>query len=177
MAVLRSLRSIHERSSAADAADAMKSNATIQIESPRAVGVAELIAALDGYLSALYPPSSNHFLDLDQLARPDIRFFVARRDGAPLACGALRVAAGYGEVKRMYVAPSARGEGLGRAILQRIESEAARAGLGVMRLETGIHQAEALALYRSAGYVDCGPFGEYQCDPLSLFMEKRLPSA
>jgi putative acetyltransferase len=125
----------------------------------------------------LYPPSSNHFLDLDQLARPDIRFFVARRDGAPLACGALRVAAGYGEVKRMYVAPAARGQGLGRAILATIEGEAVREGLAVVRLETGARQPEALALYRSAGYVDCGPFGEYQRDPLSLFMEKRLPSA
>ena len=122
----------------------------------------------------MYPPSSNHFLDLEQLAQPDIRFFVARREGAPLACGALRIARDYGEVKRMYVAPSARGQGLGRAILARIESEAARAGLRVMRLETGNLQAEALALYRSAGYVDCGTFGEYRPDPLSLFLEKRL---
>jgi len=173
MAVLRSLRSIHERSSAA-AEEAMNANAVIQIESARAAGVPELISALDGYLSSLYPPSSNHFLDLDQLAQPDIRFFVARREGAPLACGALRIAADYGEVKRMYVAPAARGAGLGRAILARIESEARREGLQVLRLETGNRQAEALALYRSAGYVDCGPFGEYRPDPLSRFMEKRL---
>ena len=152
----------------------MNPNAVIQIESPRADGVAELIAALDGYLSSLYPPSSNHFLDLGQLSRPDVRFFVARRDGTPLACGALRIDAGYGEVKRMYVAPRARGQGWGRAILETLEAEAARAGLGLMRLETGIHQAEAIALYRSSGYVDCPPFGEYQADPLSRFMEKRL---
>jgi len=74
----------------------------------------------------------------------------------------------------MYVSPTARGEGLGRAILAKIESEAQRAGLRVMRLETGNRQNEALELYRSAGYVDCGPFGEYQPDPLSRFMEKRL---
>ena len=43
-----------------------------------------------------------------------------------------------------------------------------------MRLETGIRQAEAIALYRSSGYVDCEPFGEYRLDPLSRFMEKRL---
>ena len=144
------------------------------MESPRAAGVPELISALDGYLSSLYPPTSNHFLDLDQLEQSDIRFFVARREGAPLACGALRIASGYGEVKRMYVAPTARGQGLGRAILARIESEARRAGLRLMRLETGNRQAEALALYQSAGYVDCGPFGEYRPDPLSRFMEKRL---
>jgi putative acetyltransferase len=152
----------------------MNNKATIRIENPRDAGVKELIAALDRYLSALYPPASNHFLDLEQLARPEIRFFVARREGAPLACGALRIDAGYGEVKRMYVAPRARGQGLGRAILETLEAEASRAGLGLVRLETGIHQAEAIALYRSSGYVDCPPFGEYQADPLSRFMEKRL---
>ena len=152
----------------------MKAKTEIQIESPRAAGVPELISALDGYLSALYPPTSNHFLDLDRLSQPDIRLFVARRAGSPLACGALRMAGDYGEVKRMYVSPAARGEGLGRAILARIESEAQRAGLRLMRLETGNRQTEALALYRSAGYVDCGPFGEYQPDPLSRFMEKKL---
>lgn len=152
----------------------MTANTVIQIENPRAAGVRELISALDGYLSALYPPQSNHFLDLDELSRPDIRFFVARREGLPLACGALRVLADYGEVKRMYVSPASRGGGLGRAILAKIESEAARQGLRMMRLETGIHQAEALALYASAGYADCEPFGEYRHDPLSRFMQKRL---
>src|SRR5258708_8326363 len=107
MAVLRSLRSIHERSSAAVAANAMKTNTVIQIESPRADGVAELISALDGYLSSLYPPSSNHFLDLDQLAHPDIRFFVARREGAPLASPALPIAPDYGHINRTYLPPSA----------------------------------------------------------------------
>lgn len=134
----------------------------------------ELIAALDDYLGSLYPAESNHFLDLEQLAQPEIRFFVARRGGAPVACGALRVAGGYGEVKRMYVDPKARGGGLGRALLGAIEAQAAREGIRIMKLETGIHQAEALALYRSAGYRECPPFGEYQPDPLSLFLEKKL---
>jgi putative acetyltransferase len=137
--------------------------------------VPELIAELDAYLSSLYPAESNHFLDLDQLSRPEIRFFVARSDGTALACGALRVdSEGYGEIKRMYVSPRARGAGLGRALLGAIEARAGQEGLRVLRLETGIHQAEALALYRSAGYVDCAPFGEYQPDPLSLFLEKKL---
>ena len=149
----------------------------IRMENPRADGVRELISTLDNYLSALYPPTSNHFLDLEQLTRPEIRLFVARRAGAPLACGALRIdAAGYGEVKRMYVAPAARGQGLGRAILARIEEQAAREGLQLMRIETGVRQEEAIALYRSCGYRDCGPFGDYPPDPLSRFMEKRLAS-
>ncbi|HEX9431639.1 MAG TPA: GNAT family N-acetyltransferase [Burkholderiales bacterium] len=135
----------------------------------------QLIAALDDYLSSLYPPESNHFLDVEQLAAREVCFFVARRDDAPVGCGALRIdRSGYGELKRMYVAPEARGQGVGRALLARIETEAAREGLALLRLETGMRQTEAIALYRSCGYVDCGPFGEYQTDPLSRFMEKKL---
>ncbi len=74
----------------------------------------------------------------------------------------------------MYVAPEVRGQGVGRALLACIETEAAREGLALLRLETGIRQAEAIALYRSCGYVDCAPFGEYQPDRLSRFMEKKL---
>jgi len=92
-----------------------------------------------------------------------------------LGCGALRIdAAGYGEVKRMYVTPEARGQNVGRAILACIEDQAAREGLALMRLETGIYQAAARALYRSGGYAECAPFSEYRPDPLSVFMEKRL---
>jgi putative acetyltransferase len=147
----------------------------IRIESPRDARVRELIAALDAHLSSLYPPESNHFLDVEQLAAREVRFFVARRDDAPVGCGALRIdRSGYGEVKRMYVAPEERGQGVGRALLARIETEAAREGLALLRLETGIRQTEAITLYRSCGYFDCGPFGEYQSDPLSRFMEKKL---
>ena len=124
----------------------------------------------------MYPAESNHLLGLDELAQPAIRFFVARRDGAPVACGALRIDAGYGEIKRMYVMPEARGQGLGRAILARIEDEARHRGLRLLRLETGIRQAEALALYHASGYKNCAPFGEYRSDPLSRFMEKQLPN-
>src|SRR5258706_16392799 len=88
----------------------------IRVESPRDARVRELTAALDAHLSSLYPPESNHFLDIEQLAAREVRFFVARRDDAPVGCGALRIdRSGYGEVKRMYVAPEVRGQGVGRA--------------------------------------------------------------
>ncbi len=149
--------------------------AAIRIESPRQDDVMRLLAALDAYLESLYPPESNHILDIDTLCAPNIRFFVARRRGEAVGCGALRIdATGYGEVKRMYVHPEARGRKLGRAILTRIEEQASREGLRRMRLETGIHQVEALHLYRRAGYAERGPFGEYASDPLSHFMEKRI---
>ncbi len=145
------------------------------IESPRQPDVLRLIEALDAYQGGLYPPESNHFLDVDSLAGPSVRFFVARRDGQALGCGALRIdPAGWGELKRMFVSPDARGLKLGRRLLERIEDEARRAGLTCVRLETGIHQPAALGLYRSAGYVEREAFGDYTPDPLSVFMEKRF---
>ncbi len=151
------------------------SEITLGLESPRQPDVARLLEALDAYQSSLYPPESNHFLDVEALAAPSVRFFVARRDREAVGCGALRIdQAGYGELKRMFVAPAARATRLGRRILERIEEEARREGLDRLRLETGIHQPEALGLYRSAGYVEREAFGEYKPDPLSVFMEKRL---
>jgi putative acetyltransferase len=147
----------------------------IALESPRRTDVMRLIEELDAYQTSLYPAESNHLLDVDALASPSVRFFVARRDGEALACGALRIdGAGYGEIKRMYVSPSARGAQIGRRILRVLEEEARREGLGCLRLETGIHQAAAIALYRAEGYAERGPFGEYTPDPLSLFLEKKL---
>ena len=151
------------------------SHVTLQVESPRQADVVRLLEALDAYQSSLYPPESNHFLDVETLSAPEVRFFVARRGGQALGCAALRVdPAGYGELKRMFVAPEARGLRLGRRLLDRIEEEARSTGLRCVRLETGIHQPEALGLYRSAGYVERAAFGDYRPDPLSVFMEKSL---
>ncbi len=74
----------------------------------------------------------------------------------------------------MFVAEAARGTGVGRALLCALEALASSLGASVVRLETGVHQQEAIALYRASGYADRGPFGTYRADPLSLFMEKRL---
>ena len=148
---------------------------TVARETPRQPEVAELIRQLDAYCAALYPAESNHFLDIEALCAPEIRFFVARRGSEALGCGALRVdGEGYGEVKRMFVLPRARGLKLGKRILTRLESQARLDGLSALRLETGIHQPEALGLYRRLGFVGRGPFGAYAPDPLSVFMEKTL---
>jgi len=150
-------------------------NVTIAQESPRQDEVIRLIEELDAYLGDLYPAESNHLLDIEALATPDIRFFVARRGGAVVGCGAMRVdSEGYGEVKRMYVHPTSRGGQIGRRLLERIENQARAEKLSALRLETGIHQPEAIGLYERAGFNRCEPFGDYQPDPLSLFMEKSL---
>ena len=151
------------------------SKITLGIESPRQADVLRLIEALDAYQSGLYPPESNHFVDVEGLAAPGVRFFVVRRDGQALGCAGRRIdPTGWGELKRRFVAPEARGLKLGRRLLDRIEEEARREGLGSVRLETGIYQPEALGLYRSAGYAEREAFGDYVPDPLSVFMEKRL---
>ena len=80
----------------------------------------------------------------------------------------------YGEIKRVYVSPEARGQGIANRIVQALERTLVDCGVFTARLETGVHQTEALALYRRHGYEVVGPFGEYRHDPLSIFMEKTL---
>jgi putative acetyltransferase len=134
-----------------------------------------LLAQSDAYMARLYPAESNHLVDAATLMKPNVRFFVVRRDGRAIGCGALVLAAdGSAEIKRMFVVPEERGRGIGRRILTQLEEAARAEGATLMRLETGIHRPEAIGLYRAAGFVEIGPFGSYVADPLSLFMEKRL---
>ncbi|ALG71458.1 GCN5 family acetyltransferase [Azospirillum thiophilum] len=147
----------------------------IAAESPRQDAVIALVAALDRYLLDLYPADTCHLLDIDSLEAPDVRFFVARKDGLPAGCAALRVdPAGYGEVKRMFVDPAARGHRIGERLLARLEEQARAEGLTALLLESGIHQHEALALYRKAGFTDRGPYACYEENGVSVFMEKPL---
>ena len=144
-------------------------------EPPHQDAVLDLIRQSDAYATSLYPAESNHMLDLESLERPEVRFFVARREGRAVGCGALVLARdGRAELKRMFVDPATRGLKVGRDLLARIEDEARGLGVRLIQLETGIHQPEAIGLYRRSGYRDCGPFGGYGPDPLSLFMEKPL---
>ena len=150
---------------------------TIRSEPPGQPDVIRLIEASDAYAMALYPPESNHLLDIAALSDPAVTFLVARRQGDAVGCGAiLHDPRGWGEVKRMFVRPDQRGQGIGRRVLAELEGIAREAGIALLRLETGIHSTEALALYRRAGFAEREPFGDYKPDPLSVFMEKRLDS-
>jgi len=147
----------------------------IERADPRAPEIRALVEELDRYMQDLYPPESNHLLDIEALAEPRMRFFAARRNAEALAIGGCWLHGDYAEVKRVYVRPAARGLGLARRIMARIEEEARREGRPIARLEAGIHQPEALGLYRALGYVERGPFGDYPVDdPNSVFMEKSL---
>ena len=137
--------------------------------------VIALIEALDAFATALYPPESNHLLDVASLSDAAVSFLVARAEGEAIGCGAvLRDPRGWGEVKRMFVRPDQRGKGIGVRVLAELEALAIGGGLSLLRRETGIHNREALALYRRAGFTERGPFGDYASDPLSVFMEKRV---
>jgi putative acetyltransferase len=147
----------------------------ISLESPDQTDVIALIAALDAYQDTLYPPESRHALDLASLKQANVVFVVAR-DVAQRAigCGAVVLNATQGELKRMYVDPQARGQGVAKAILALLETKARAAGCRLLRLETGPYQPEALALYEACGYQRRGVFAPYRDDPLSVFMEKAL---
>jgi putative acetyltransferase len=148
---------------------------TIRREPPDQPDVLPLIEALDAQMTALYPPESNHLLDIAALSDPAVTFLVVRDGGEVVGCGALlRDSRGWGEVKRMYVRPKRRGRGIGSQVLAELEAIARSAELPWLRLETGIHNGDALALYRRSGFAECAPFGDYKPDPLSVFMEKRV---
>ncbi|HEY1231150.1 MAG TPA: GNAT family N-acetyltransferase [Ramlibacter sp.] len=147
---------------------------SLRLESPDRPDVLALIEDLDAYQKPLYPIESFHGVDLAALTRPNVLFAVARdAAGVALGCGAIVVGAGYGEVKRMYTRPEARGLGIGQRLLALLEREARARGCDLFRLETGYLQHEALRLYARCGYGRRGPFGDYIDDPLSVFMEKR----
>lgn len=149
----------------------------VSLESPNQPDVIALIADLDAYQDTLYPAEARYALDLAALSKPNVLFAVGRNaDGAAIGCGAVVLNSAYGEVKRMYVRPEARGLGTARQIIDTLESTAHARGCRTLMLETGPYQAEALAFYAKQGYERCGPFGDYPEHPLSVFMCRHLAS-
>ena len=130
-------------------------------------------------LGALYEPEQRHGLSVERIFQPNVRFFVGHIGGAAVGCGAVAMFDDYAEVKRMYTREAARGQGVGKTLLARLEQEARAAGKSLLRLETGTLQSEAIGLYERCGFSACGPFGPYALlEPhriaASLFYEKRL---
>ena len=149
----------------------------IALEPPDQPEVIALVDALDAYQKPMYPPESHHGIDLAALRRPNVLFAVARdAAGRAVGCGAIVLGDGYGELKRMFVAPAQRGNGIARAMLDFLEDAARARGVNRFALETGNLQHEAIRLYARAGYAACEPFGDYQPDPHSVFMRKDRPA-
>ena len=158
-----------------------------------------LLVLSDEYMASLYPAESNHLVSSESLRTGDAIFLGAFTSstmssgsetadqpektggllsggdaGECIGCVAARFyrEAGYAEIKRLYVQEAYRGRGLSRTLMSAIEAEVLAEGIDCARLEMGIYQPEADALYRSIGYRDIPPFGEYLVDPLSQFLEK-----
>lgn len=149
--------------------------AIITAERPDSPDSAALITELEAFLEPLYPQESRHGLAVEQLIAQAVPFFVLRSDGIAAGCGGVKLfGTEYGEIKRMYVRPQFRGQGFAKLILNHLADYAASQGVTLLRLETGIHQHEAIGLYERIGFYRIGPFGDYQDDPLSLFYEKSV---
>jgi DNA-binding MarR family transcriptional regulator/GNAT superfamily N-acetyltransferase len=135
--------------------------------------IGSYFAELDTRFDAGFDPSLSISADVEELTEPAGLLLVARLRGEPIGCGALKL---HGhepaEIKRMWVAATARGLGVGRRILGELEQRARERGVGVVRLETNKSLREATSLYRSAGYVEVEAFND---EPYAHhWFEKRL---
>jgi GNAT superfamily N-acetyltransferase len=141
-----------------------------------------MIAALQDYYATVYDGPDPSPVEPAEFAPPEGAFFVGYLDGTPVAMGGWRHvgatpgidAAQPAEIKRMYVAETARGRGLARQMLAHLELTAAAAGADMMVLSTGPAQPEAIALYRSSGYVDVVQFGFFAAYEQAVHLGKRL---
>ncbi len=134
-----------------------------------------LITELEEVLEPLYPQECRLGLSVERLIYEGVPFFVLRSEGVAAACGGVKLLrTEFGEIKRMYVRPEFRGKGFAKLILNHLAEYAQANGINLLRLETGIHQTEAIALYEKMGFYRIPPFGNYREDPVSLCYEKPL---
>ena len=146
----------------------------IQQVDPTQGQVTDLIHQLDEYQDSMYPPESNHLESIDELSKTNVDFLAAYADSEICGIGAVKVLNDYGEIKRLYVPEKYRGKGIAQQIVKELENCLVKRSIFTARLETGIHQHEAIDLYKRLGYIEIAPFGDYIKDPLSLFMEKNI---
>jgi GNAT superfamily N-acetyltransferase len=148
--------------------------------------VARLVEDVQAEYVTLYGGVDTTPLHPEELSPPEGLFHVCYADGKPVAMGGWRrhqeersgrvPGERPAEIKRMFVAPSARRRGYARRLLAELERTAAASGCDHMVLETGQAQPEAIALYRAAGYVDIEPFGHYCASDQSVHLGKPLPT-
>lgn len=147
----------------------------IRLADPAMPRCRDLIAKLDELQASLYPVHENYLDSIKELQKPNCYFLAAYLGEQIVGCGALKAVDGrYSELKRMYVDSDRRKRGIGQRLLEELEARSASIDIFLVRLETGVRQPEALALYRRNGYKEIEAFGDYTAGGSSIFMEKRL---
>jgi len=147
---------------------------TVKQESPASSDGHMLINGSEAALREVYSADECFTFTADELMSDNVSFFVARKEERAVGCVALVIEADYGEVKRLYVPDHARGLGIAKILMAHLETHASKQGLQSVKLETGEKLAAAVALYKSLGFNVCKKFGDYEDDPVCLFMEKAL---
>jgi putative acetyltransferase len=148
---------------------------TISQERPDSVDAVTLIGELEAILSAGYPAESRHGYSVEKLIAQGVAFFVLRSSGVPAGCAGIQLFGNeYGEVKRMYVRDTFRGQGFAELLLNQLAEHARAHGVLRLRLETGIHQQAAVRFYERYGFYRITAFPPYINDPLSLYYEMVL---
>jgi putative acetyltransferase len=155
------------------------------VTTPYTIGPADLddprlVAFVGEHLTEMEPtapPESRHALTLEQFRDPRVRLWVAEADGRLVGSVALKdLGGGRLELKTMRADPALRGTGLGRRLLLHALAEARAVGATRVSLETGAGDVfvPARTLYRSHGFTDCEPFGDYRHDRHSVFLSLEL---
>ncbi|WP_299293786.1 GNAT family N-acetyltransferase [uncultured Tateyamaria sp.] len=150
---------------------------TVTQDTPGTPDVQALLLRHFDLMRASSPEESCHVMQPDALLDKGAVLFAARDGDVLLGVGALAALdVTHGELKSMHTAAEARGRGVGARILRSLVDHARAAGMQRVSLETGTAEmfAPARALYASHGFEDCAPFGDYQLDPLSVFMTRRV---
>ena len=125
----------------------------ITFEPPNQPDVIELIAELDAYQDGLYPPEARYVLDMPALLKPNVLFVVARDDeNMAIGCAAIILESEYGELKRMYVRPKTRGQGVAHQLLKELEINAIAHGCPELLLETGLRSQKSYLFMRNMGF-------------------------
>lgn len=144
----------------------------VALDDPRVVA---LLAGFDGEMGERYPGTEPSHVEAGDFVGPVGRFLVGQADdGTPVACGGVRRAEGCAELKKVYVAPAARGTGLGRVLVRALADHARTQGLARLVLQTGLEQPEAMRLYESEGWTPIPVYGQYADDPRCRCYELRL---
>ena len=149
----------------------------VEIDDPRNADVVALLERHLEFARGVTPPEDVHALDLDGLLDPTVSFFSLRDQGSLLGIGAIKALDdSHMELKSIHTAEEARGNGVGRTVVEHLLDVARQRGATRVSLETGSMDdfAPSRSLYQRLGFVECGPFADYSPSRSSTFMTLDL---